>query len=322
MEVVIHKDNYDVNLNYIKDNNQKKNNNEELNIIHINSPIKSNANMISIQDNEYNQVINLKEDSNEKLKIIQSNIQNEYDDNNLDNYQSKNSFKEEVYDKSIPCSNDIEINNININLNNIEKDFGKKEKSFKNEYNGKKNNLIKNEKNKKINFTQINSNIEEETSNNEETEITKDKKIELEIDHDSNEKFINKNKFQYEENLSLDKAIKIISKRLYRVYGIIQVKSKIKQLMSEFCVISKYQKELLNCYCSYQEISINNNLLKSIISKIKPPSIFNIKRKFIDLITYWVIKKNAEQFEIDENYIPKDIYLDQIAKILKKKIKI
>lgn len=232
MEVVIHKDNYDVNLNYIKDNNQKKNNNEGLNIIHINSPIKSNANMISIQDNEYNQVINLKEDSNEKLKIIQSNIQNEYDDNNLDNYQSKNSFKEEAYDKSISCSNDIEVNNININLNNIQKDFGKKEKSFKNEYNGKKNNLIKNEKNKKINSTQINSNIEEETSNNEETEITKDKKIELEIDNDSYEKFITKNKFQYEENLSLDKAIKIIPKRLYRVYGIIQVKSKIKQLMS------------------------------------------------------------------------------------------
>ena len=320
MEVVSHKDNYDVNLNNIKDNSQKKINNEELNIIHINSPIKSNANMNSIQNNGYKQVINLKEDSNEKLKIIQSNIQNEYDDNYPDNYQSKNSFKEEVYDKSIPFSNDNEVNDININFNNIQKDFGKEEESFKNEYNDKKNILIKNEKNKKINYTQINSNIEEENSNNEETEITRDKKIELEIDHDSYEKFIIKNKFQYEENLSLDKEIKIIPKRLYRVYGIIQVKSKIKQLMSEFYIISKYQKELLNCYCSYQEISINNNLLKSIISRIEPPAILNIKRKFIDLITYWVIKKNCEQFEIDENYIPKNNYLDQISKILKKKI--
>ena len=73
------------------------------------------------------------------------------------------------------------------------------------------------------------------------------------------------------------------------VYGIIRLKS--KQLMNEFCFISKYQKELLNYYYANQENSINNNILKSIISKIKPPAIFYIKRKFIDLITYWVIKK-------------------------------
>ena len=321
VEAVNNKDNYDSNLYNPQDNSQKKTDKVEVNNNYYNSPKNNNVNMISIKDEKYDKVNIMKEDDKEKLKAIQLNIQKKSDENNIENFQSKNSFKEEVYAGIIPYNNDSEVND-NITNNSTKKVLDKDDfqiENFKKENDTKKNAQLKNEKNSIINSTTINSNIEEDTSNNEKTEISSNKKIVSETDDDSYEKFIVKNKFQYEENIPLEKSIEIIPKRIYRVSGIIQAKSKIKQLMNEFCTISKYQKDLLGSYCAFQENYININSLKRIISKIQPPVIINVKRKFIDLITYWVIKKNAEKFNIDEEYIPKDNYLEQISKILKNK---
>ena len=233
-----------------------------------------------------------KENSEAILKNIQVNNQKENYDNNLNNTQNRSSAKEEVSDNE----------NYKIDKDSMKKVFLKKEKNTKN-------------------LTPINSNNEEDSSNKEETEITISKKIGSEIDDDSYEKFIDKNKLQYKVNILTEKTIMIYTKRMYLVKGLIHIKSKIKQQMKEFCDISNSQKELLNYVCIIQENSLNISILKSVIKKINPPTIFNIRKKFIDLIIYWVIKKNEEKFKIDKNYIPENNYLNLISKILEKKIK-
>jgi hypothetical protein len=60
-------------------------------------------------------------------------------------------------------------------------------------------------------------------------------------------------------------------------------------------------------------------MLKNLLFKIKSPNIINLKRKFIDLTTFWIIKKNKNDFDLKEDYCPKQNYLDKILKILKEK---
>ncbi len=295
IQAIEHKDNYDVNSNNIQDIiSKKKNKDEELNIIHIDSPEKDKDNMHTIQDDNQIQVDMPipKENSEAILKNIQANNQKENYDNNLNNTQNRSSAKEEVSDNE----------NYKIDKDSMKKVFLKKEKNTKN-------------------LTPINSNNEEDSSNKEETEITISKKIGSEIDDDSYEKFIDKNKLQYKVNILTEKTIMIYTKRMYLVKGLIHIKSKIKQQMKEFCDISNSQKELLNYVCIIQENSLDISILNSVIKKINPPTIFNIRKKFIDLIIYWVIKKNEEKFKIDKNYIPENNYLNLISKILEKKIK-
>lgn len=89
--------------------------------------------------------------------------------------------------------------------------------------------------------------------------------------------------------------------------------------MKEFCDISKSQKELLDYFCIVQESMINITVLKSIINQMKPPFISNIRRKFIDLLIFWIIKENEKMFELNPNYSPKSNYLDQVLEIFQKK---
>ena len=318
---------YDVNPKNIQDNNKKGNNDTELNITHINSPEKDKDKINTIQYGNQSQVDIPKENSEANLKNIKANNQKENDDNNLNNTQNRYSAKEEVNNKKIPYSNNIQFNGTIINPNNILKDFDKDEstkdiqnENFQKDDDIKKKSLIKNEENTK-NLSPINSNIEEDISNNQETQITISKKIDSEIDDDSYEKFKGKNKLQFKENILTEKTIMIYTKRIYLVNGLIHMKSKIKQQMKEFCDISKYQKDKLNYICITQENSINIAILKSVLKRINPPAIFNIRRKFIDLIIYWIIKKNDTKFQLDKNYIPKNNYLKLISKILEKKEK-
>ena len=52
---------------------------------------------------------------------------------------------------------------------------------------------------------------------------------------------------------------------------------------------------------------------------MKPPFISNIRRKFIDLLIFWIIKENEKMFELNPNYSPKSNYLDQVLEIFQKK---
>ena len=51
---------------------------------------------------------------------------------------------------------------------------------------------------------------------------------------------------------------------------------------------------------------------------MKPPFISNIRRKFIDLLIFWIIKENEKMFELNPDYSPKSNYLDQVLEILQK----
>ena len=64
---------------------------------------------------------------------------------------------------------------------------------------------------------------------------------------------------------------------------------------------------------------INITVLKSIINQMKPAFISNIRRKFIDLLIFWIIKENEKMFELNPNYSPKSNYLDQVLEIFQKK---
>lgn len=56
IQVVRHKDNYDINKNNIRDNNKKKNKDAKLDIIHIDRSEKDNENINNIQDDNQIQV--------------------------------------------------------------------------------------------------------------------------------------------------------------------------------------------------------------------------------------------------------------------------
>ena len=124
---------------------------------------------------------------------------------------------------------------------------------------------------------------------------------------------------QCKEINNIEKIILMHKQRMYRENEIISLKSKIKLLMKEFCDISKSQKELLDYFCIVQKSMINITVLKSIINQMKPPFISNIRRKFIDLLIFWIIKENEKMFKLNPNYSPKSNYLDQVLEILQKK---
>ena len=303
------------------DNFQKKANEETINISNnMNSPKKEDNNLNNIQDNT-------QENEDNDKNLNQNNKQN-FDNNSLKEPNNSNKIKEAINENH---NNDDNVNkkgedlikevshdnqtknpkeNINNNTPNIK-------------LNDNMNNInMKNEKMEKQSSIQNQSNGErDESSNNEETEIASYKKYEKDFDNDTFEDFKKNNKMQVKENTDIETIILIHKKRMYRVNGIILLKSRIKQEMKEFCDISKSQTVLLNYFCSIQENLINITILKKIIKQINPPFIINIRRKFIDLIIFWIIKKNSIKFELSEKYSPKSNYLDQILEILQKQKK-
>ena len=161
----------------------------------------------------------------------------------------------------------------------------------------------------------IETNEIEEVSNNEETETT-----EKEIDKDNYEKFLSDYKEPKDEGNTISmQTFLLYNKRNHRLNGIFLLRSKIKEQLKQFELISKSQKELLSYYCSIKENLIYINRLKALINQIKAPSIINIKRKLIDLFIFWIIKNNAKFFILNPNYSPNATYLDKILKILRKK---
>lgn len=305
------KEDNDINLNDLQDNNSEKEVGDDNQVVN-----PKEDKLINIQEDIK------KKDTNNNLNSIQVESQKEDNNNNINNIQDKRKMEEE---NNNPNNKDI-IGNKTLNNYNSFKKCLDNDNSFstipkenlKKDDNDKTQLLIvKNEKNKLQDLSGLYSG--EETSNNEETEIGSNKKIEKEIDDDSYEKFFIKNNIQCkEEDTDIENIIMTYTKRMYRVNGIIILKSKIKQKMKEFCDVSKSQKDLLNYFCIIQENLINISILKSIINEIKPPVIFNIRRKFIDLLIFWIIKKNSDKFKLDTNYSPKSNYLDKLLKILQK----
>ena len=227
------------------------------------------------------------------------------------NYENINIEFLNNFNDFIECILNGESNGKNINeIITKLTDKNNKEDNSKNEIVDKKNSLSNN---KLISTLEINE--KEQDSNNEETDTT-----EKEIDEDIYEKFISNFKEIEDEgnNISM-KTFLLYNKRNHRLNGIILLRSKIKEQLKEFEVISKSQKELLSYYCSIKENLIYILRLKTLINQIKSPSIINIKRKLIDLLVFYIIKKNEKFFSLNVNYSPNKTFLEKILNILQKK---
>ena len=226
-----------------------------------------------------------------------------YDNINIEFLNNFNDFIECILNGE---SNGKNINEIITKLT----DKNNKEDNSKNEIVDKKNSLSNN---KLISTLEINE--KEQDSNNEETDTT-----EKEIDEDIYEKFISNFKEIEDEgnNISM-KTFLLYNKRNHRLNGIILLRSKIKEQLKEFELISKSQKELLSYYCNIEENLIYIVRLKTLINQIKSPSIINIKRKLIDLFVFYIIKKNEKFFSLNVNYSPNKTFVEKILNILQKK---
>ena len=226
-----------------------------------------------------------------------------YDNINIEFLNNFNDFIECILNGE---SNGKNINEIITKLT----DKNNKEDNSKNEIVDKKNSLSNN---KLISTLEINE--KEQDSSNEETDTT-----EKEIDEDIYEKFISNFKEIEDEgnNISM-KTFLLYNKRNHRLNGIFLLRSKIKEQLKEFELISKSQKELLSYYCSIKENLIYIVRLKTLINQMKSPSIINIKRKLIDLFVFYIIKKNEKFFSLNVNYSPNKTFLEKILNILQKK---
>ena len=226
-----------------------------------------------------------------------------YDNINIEFLNNFNDFIECILNGE---SNGKNINEIITKLT----DKNNKEDNSKNEIVDKKNSLSNNKL-----ISTLETNEKEQDSNNEETDTT-----EKEIDEDIYEKFISNFKEIEDEgnNISM-KTFLLYNKRNHRLNGIFLLRSKIKEQLKEFELISKSQKELLSYYCSIKENLIYIVRLKTLINQIKSPSIINIKRKLIDLFVFYIIKKNEKFFSLNVNYSPNKTFVEKILNILQKK---
>ena len=226
-----------------------------------------------------------------------------YDNINIEFLNNFNDFIECILNGE---SNGKNINEIITKLT----DKNNKEDNSKNEIVDKKNSLSNNKL-----ISTLETNEIEQDSNNEKIDTT-----EKEIDKDIYEKFISNFKDLENEgnNISM-KTFLLYNKRNHRLNGIFLLRSKIKEQLKEFEVISKSQKELLSYYCSIKENLIYILRLKTLINQIKSSSIINIKRKLIDLLVFYIIKKNEKFFSLNVNYSPNKTFLEKILNILQKK---
>ena len=226
-----------------------------------------------------------------------------YDNINIEFLNNFNDFIECILNGE---SNGKNINEIITKLT----DKNNKEDNSKNEIVDKKNSLSNNKL-----ISTLETNEIEQDLNNEEIDTT-----EKEIDKDIYEKFISNFKDLENEgnNISM-KTFLLYNKRNHRLNGIILLRSKIKEQLKEFELISKSQKELLSYYCSIKENLIYILRLKTLINQIKSSSIINIKRKLIDLLVFYIIKKNEKFFSLNVNYSPNKTFLEKILNILQKK---
>jgi len=152
-----------------------------------------------------------------------------YDNINIEFLNNFNDFIECILNGE---SNGKNINEIITKLT----DKNNKEDNSKNEIVDKKNSLSNNKL-----ISTLETNEIEQDSNNEEIDTT-----EKEIDKDIYEKFISNFKDLENEgnNISM-KTFLLYNKRNHRLNGIILLRSKIKEQLKEFELISKSQKELL-----------------------------------------------------------------------------
>ena len=226
-----------------------------------------------------------------------------YDNINIEFLNNFNDFIECILNGESNGKNINEIITKLIDKNN-------KEDNSKNEIVDKKNSLSNNKL-----ISTLETNEIEQDSNNEEIDTT-----EKEIDKDIYAKFISNFKDLENEgkNISM-KTFLLYNKRNHRLNGIILLRSKIKEQLKEFELISKSQKELLSYYCSIKENLIYILRLKTLINQIKSPSIINIKRKLIDLFVFYIIKKNEKFFSLNVNYSPNKTFVEKILNILQKK---
>ena len=255
--------------------------------------------------------------------------------------------KKEVQKKNVLTSTEPEINKINdekedifikesektksqnniLNQNSEKKEENKKELQYisernLNKSNGGKENIVKNNntetEDKNKNF---NSPIEKEFLNKEdqEQEPTTDETFERDIIDDLNNSFEKaKEEFQGENINDFTKLLLFQFQKHDRYNGIINLISSIRKELNEYKIIVQNQNELFSQNCIIHENLIQINRLNMAISQLKPPTIINIKRKFIDILIYLILKNNTKLFDLQEEYSPNSDFLQKVLNKLER----
>ena len=241
-----------------------------------------------------------------------------------------NKINDEKEDIFIKESEKTEPQNNILNQNSEKKEENKKElqctsESNLNKSNGGKENIVKNNntetEDKNKNF---NSPIEKEFLNKEEQEPTTDETVERDIIEDLNNSFEKaKEEFQGQNiNNDFAKLLLFQFQKHDRYNGIINLISSIRKELNEYKVIVQNQNELFSQDCIIHENLIQINRLNMAISQLKPPTIINIKRKFIDILIYLILKNNSELFDLQKEYSPNSDFLQKVLNKLERLKKI
>lgn len=236
-----------------------------------------------------------------------------------------NDEKEDIFIKE---SEKTEPQNNILNQNSEKKEENKKElqctsESNLNKSNGGKENIVKNNntetEDKNKNF---NSPIEKEFLNKEEQEQepTTDETVERDIIDDLNNSFEKaKEEFQGQNiNNDFAKLLLFQFQKHDRYNGIINLISSIRKELNEYKVIVQNQNELFSQDCIIHENLIQINRLNMAISQLKPPTIINIKRKFIDILIYLILKNNSKLFDLQKEYSPNSDFLQKVLNKLER----
>ena len=236
-----------------------------------------------------------------------------------------NDEKEDIFIKE---SEKTESQNNFLNQNSEKKEENKKELQYTsesnlNESNGGKENIVKNNntetEDKNKNF---NSPIEKEFLNKEEQEQepTTDETVERDIIDDLNNSFEKaKEEFQGQNiNNDFAKLLLFQFQKHDRYNGIINLISSIRKELNEYKVIVQNQNELFSQDCIIHENLIQINRLNMAISQLKPPTIINIKRKFIDILIYLILKNNSKLFDLQKEYSPNSDFLQKVLNKLER----
>lgn len=239
-----------------------------------------------------------------------------------------NKIKDEKEDIFIKESEKTEPQNNILNQNSEKKEENKKElqctsESNLNKSNGGKENIVKNNntetEDKNKNF---NSPIEKEFLNKEEQEQepTTDETVERDIIDDLNNSFEKaKEEFQGQNiNNDFAKLLLFQFQKHDRYNGIINLISSIRKELNEYKVIVQNQNELFSQDCIIHENLIQINRLNMAISQLKPPTIINIKRKFIDILIYLILKNNSKLFDLQKEYSPNSDFLQKVLNKLER----
>ena len=204
-----------------------------------------------------------------------------------------------------------EINNIQINNKNI---------LYDNNNINKKTRIIKKEKKYEIFDSESDNNSNESTSINSNSSKSLYNKL-YKINN-----YINFPEIEYLKSEKYDSKTKDSELLIFQIFElnecVILLREKIEKIKSylDNSIFNiKIYKEKINLECDLKNMEIINKRLEIIIQLIQNPNI--LKRKIIEVLLFELLKAKKEEFLLPKDYKPNIHNLEELEKLIKKKIK-